>query len=51
MRVAAEVEMRRPPLDPRQQQVLDGIEADEAAADRIPHGRRDLGFREVLQQP
>ena len=51
MRIAAEAEMRRSLFDLRQQQVLDRIEADEAAADRILHGRRDLAFREVLQQP
>ena len=31
--------------------MFDRIETDEAAADSILNGRRDLGLRKVLQQP
>ena len=50
VRIARQVEMHGPPLDARQQQVLDGIEADQSPLHRVLHRRRHLALREVLQQ-
>ena len=50
VRIARQVETNRPLLDARQQQVLDGIEADQAALHRVLHCGRHLAFREVLQR-
>ena len=50
VRIAREVEMRGPSLDTRQQQVLDGIEADPAALHRLLHRGRHLALGKVLQQ-
>ena len=42
--------MHGPPLDAGQQQVLDGVEADQAALHRVAHRGRHLRFREVFVQ-
>ena len=42
--------MHGPPLDARQQQVLDGIEADQAPLHRVAHRGHHLRFREVFVQ-
>ena len=39
------------PLDAAQNQMLDRIEADDAALDRVTHGGRDVVEREGLHQP
>ena len=50
MRIARQIQMRRPLLDAGQQQVLDGVEADHAPLHRVTHRFRHLAFRKVLQQ-
>ena len=50
VRLARQVETGRALLDARQQQVLDGIEADQAALHRVLDRRGHLALREVLQQ-
>ena len=50
VRIARQVEMRRPPLDAGQQQVLDRVEADQASLHRVAYRGRHLPFREVFVQ-
>ena len=50
VRVARQVEMHGPSLDAGQQEMLHGIEADQATCHRVLHRCRLLRLREVLQQ-
>ena len=51
MRIGRQVEPGRPPLDPRQRDLLDRVEADGAEPDRLgDRGGHDL-HRDRLQQP
>ncbi len=50
MRVSGEIQLRRSPLDLGQQQMLNGIEAEQAPLDRLAHRPDHLWLREVLEQ-
>jgi hypothetical protein len=50
-RSSVEVELRRPLLDPAEQQVLDGVEAHRAEAQGVPDGGMEVLEAEGLQKP